>query len=52
MKKTDAIKMVRKIRDQQNKDTAGMSRQDIIAYFRKKSVEINGKAINLEVIER
>lgn len=40
MKKIDAVKMVRKIRDKQSKDTAGKSNQDIIDYFRKKAGEL------------
>jgi len=40
MKKTDAVSIVRKIRDKQNKEITGKSAQDIIVYFHKKASEI------------
>ncbi len=49
MKKIDAVKMVRRIRDQQSKETAGKSTQEIIDYFRKKAEKI---AESLELDKR
>ncbi len=43
MKKIDALKMVRNIRDKQNADTAGKSPQEIIDYFRRKAREVAAK---------
>ena len=48
MKKIDAVKMVRNIRDKQNTDLAGKSPQEIIDYFRRKA----GKVVTqTEVLE-
>jgi len=52
MKKIDAVKMVRKIRDQQSTETAGKSTQAIISYFRKKAERIAVKAEPLELKRR
>lgn len=52
MKKIDAVKMVRKIRDQQSKETAGKSTQEIIDYFRKKAEKITGETEPLELDKR
>jgi len=52
MKRTDAVEMVRKIRDKQNKDTSGKSPQEIIAYFRKKAGELAKKTRTPELSER
>jgi len=43
MKKIDAIQMVRKIRDQQNKDTSKKTQKEIIDYFRKKAMKFDKK---------
>lgn len=40
MKKINAVKMVRKIRDRQNRDTSGKSPKEIIDYFRRKAGKI------------
>jgi len=50
--KIDAVKMVRKIRDQQSAETAGKSTQDIIGYFRKKAERISVKTKSLELKRR
>jgi len=52
MKKIDAVKMVRRIRDQQSMETAGKSTQEIIGYFRKKAEKIAVKAESLELKRR
>lgn len=52
MKKIDTIKMVRKIRDKQSKDTVGKSTEEIIDYFRKKAGEISKKEERLELNKR
>ena len=52
MKKIDAVKMVRNIRDNQNTDTAGKSPQEIIDYFRRKAKEIAEKVEVEELSER
>ena len=52
MKKIDAVKMVRNIRDNQNTDTAGKSPQEIIDYFRRKAKEITEKVEVAELSER
>ncbi len=51
MKKIDAVKMVRKIRDNQGKAIDGKSTQDVISYFRKKAGWIAEKAGTLELKE-
>jgi len=52
MKKIDAVKMVRDIRDKQNSDTAGKFPQEIIDYFRRKAGEVAAKAETLELTRR
>ena len=52
MKKIDAVEMVRKIRDKQNKDISGKSAKEIIDYFRKKAGELAKKAQTPEFSER
>ncbi len=52
MKKIDAVKMVRNIRDKQNTDMAGKSPQEIIDYFRRKAMEVAVKAEAPELTER
>lgn len=52
MKKIDAVKMVRDIRDKQNTDTAGKSPQEIIDYFRRKAGKVTAKKETLEATER
>ena len=52
MKKIDAVKMVRDIRDKQTKDTSGKSPLEIIDYFRRKADKIAMKVKTEELIER
>ena len=52
MKKIDALKMVRNIRDKQNADTAGKSPQEIIDYFRRKAGEISAQVEAFQLTER
>ena len=52
MKKIDAVKMVRNIRDKQNADTAGKSPQEIIDYFRRKAGEVSAQIEALQPTER
>lgn len=52
MKKIDAVKMVRNIRDKQNTDTAGKSPQEIIDYFRRKAGEVVANTEALELPKR
>ena len=52
MKKIDALKMVRNIRDKQNSDTAGKSPQEIIDYFRRKAEEVSAQVDTLQLTER
>jgi hypothetical protein len=52
MKKTDAVELVRNIRDKQNKDTSDKSPQEIIDYFRKKAAKIAEKIGTDELSER
>jgi len=50
MKKIDAIQLVREIRDQQSKELAGKSTQEMIIYFHKKAstlLEKKKKALEL-----
>jgi hypothetical protein len=49
MKKIDAVLLVRKIRDKQNKEISSKSTQEIIQYFRKKASGIKKKAEKLEL---
>lgn len=44
MKKIDAVKMVRNIRDKQNKEIVGKSPKEIIEYFRRKAGKVIEKA--------
>ena len=43
MKKIDTVKMVRNIRDKQNRETSGKSSGEIIDYFRRKARKIAEK---------
>ena len=52
MKRIDAVEMVRRIRDKQNKDTSGESPQEIVDYFRKKAGELAKKTQTPELSER
>ena len=52
MKKIDAVKMVRNIRDKQTKDTSGKSPQEIIDYFRRKAGKISEKVGTEELSKR
>ena len=52
MKKTDAVSIVRKIRDKQNKEIAGKSTQDIIVYFHKKAGSITKRVKKYELSQR
>ena len=52
MKKNDALKMVRNIRDKQNADTAGKSPQEIIDYFRRKAGEVAAQVEALRLTDR
>jgi len=52
MKKIDAVKMVRTIRDKQNKETLGKSPKEIIDYFRKKAKKIGDEIEAEELSER
>ncbi len=49
MKKIKAILMVRKIRDNQSKEIAGNSAQEIIQYFKKKADKLDKKIERLEL---
>jgi len=46
MEKIDSVEMVRKIRDKQNQEIAGMPREDIIKYFREKAGSAQKEAAN------
>ena len=52
MKRIDALKMVRNIRDKQNTDIAGKSPQEIIDYFRRKAGEVSAQVDTLQLTER
>ena len=52
MKKIDALKMVRNIRDKQNADTAGKSPKEIIDYFRRKAGKVSAQIEALQLTER
>ena len=51
MKKIDAVKIVRNIRDEHHKETLGKSPTEVIAYFRKKAQKIR-KITEEELIHR
>ena len=52
MKKNDAVEMVRKIRDKQNKDTAGKSPKEIIDFFHRKAKQVDEKVRAVDLSER
>ena len=52
MKKNDAVAMVRKIRDKQNKDTSGKSAKEIIDYFHRKARQVDEKVRAADLSER
>ncbi len=49
MKKIDAVLMVRKICDKQNREISNKSTEEIITYFRKKASEINRMAAKFQL---
>lgn len=52
MKKIDAVKIVRHIRDRQNKDILNKSHQEIIDYFRRKAIKIDKLVKTAELSKR
>ena len=50
MKKIDAVKMVRNIRNKQNAEIADKSPQEIIDYFRRKAGKVVSKTTRSEVV--